>query len=101
MFVDAPNSYYAYFVIVALVIGTVLENIAIDGTFTKNVPKDIRGTMTATYNFFGKVGILIFSGIAGYLYDSVGPKAPFIAVVFCDIAFAALIIGLRICKKFN
>ena len=101
MFIDTPNSYYAYFVSVLLVLGTILENITIDGTFTKNLPKDVRGTLTAAYNFFGKVGILVFSRVAGYLFDYVGPKAPFLLVIILDVSFAILIIVLRLCKKFD
>lgn len=101
MFANDPNSYFTYLSVLSLIMGTLLENIAIDATFTRNLPKDVRGTMTATYNFFGKLGVLIFSAIAGLLYDKVGPKAPFLAVVFCDFAYALLIIILRLIGKFN
>lgn len=87
LFLKTPDSIFTYLVTILLILGTVLENITIDGTFTKNLPKDIRGTLNGAYAFFGNLGLLIFSKIGGSVYDSVGPAAPFVIVMVCDLIF--------------
>lgn len=96
---DDPRTFYTYAAMTLFVLGTVFENTTVDGLFNKNLPKDIRGTLNGAYNFFGNVGILIFSKIGGYLYDSAGPNSPFIFLGICDIAFALLIVGLKLTNK--
>lgn len=100
-FINDPRSIYAYLVSVSLVVGTLFENTTVDGLFNKNLPKEIRGTLNGAYNFFGNIGILLFSKIGGILYDKVSPNAPFIIVCVCDVLFALLIIVLLKMKKFN
>jgi MFS family permease len=78
-----------------------MENIALDGVFNKNLPKDIRGTLNSGYSFFGGIGLLCFTKLGGYLYDNVSPNSPFVFVGICDVAFAFLVILLKLCGKFN
>ena len=84
-----------------MVLGTLMENISIDNTFTKNIPKDVRGTMFSVYTFCGNLGILFFSKSAGYLFKEVGPKAPFTVVISMDILFALVVIVLRLTGKLD
>jgi predicted MFS family arabinose efflux permease len=98
---DNPSSWIAYTVNSILLVGSLFENITIDGLFNKNLPKDIRGTLNSAYSFFGNVGLLIFTKIGGYIFDNWGASSPFILVATCDILFALLVISLRLCKKFN
>jgi MFS family permease len=84
-----------------MVVATVFEATTIDGLFTKNLPKEIRGSLNGVYNFFGNLGLLIFSKLGGYLYDHVGPTMPFWIVIIADFLFALLIIILRLLRKFN
>ena len=84
-----------------MILGSLFENVTIDGLFCKNLPKDIRGTLNGAYNFFGNIGVLIFSSVAGYLYDHIGPNVPFAVVGVCDIIFAFGVICLRLSGKFN
>jgi MFS family permease len=46
-----------------------------------------RGTVVATNGWFGAIGILIASLLGGYLFDRVGPAAPFVMIG----AFQALV----------
>jgi predicted MFS family arabinose efflux permease len=96
-----PRSYFTYVTLSLFILGTLFENTTLDGLFNKNLPKDIRGTLNGAYNFFGNIGILFYSKYGGMLYDRVSPSAPFVLLAICDVAFALLIIGLRLCKKFN
>jgi hypothetical protein len=101
LFLDKPNTYVSYFVVAVMFMGSLFENTTVDGLFNKHLPKDIRATLNSGYNFFGNVGLLIFTKLGGYLYDNVGPSTPFMVVAACDISFALFIILLRLCKKFN
>ena len=86
---------------VGLLLASAFENTAVDGLFNKNLRKEIRGSLNGAYNFFGNVGLLVFSGVGGYLYNGVGPRAPLAFVIFCDLAFAILCIVMRLLNKFN
>lgn len=99
--IDDPRSTFTYVAITLFILGTLFENTTVDGMFNKHLPKDIRGTLNGTYNFFGNIGILLYSKIGGILYDKVSPNAPFILLGACDIAFASLVIGLYLCGKFK
>ncbi|MBF0246967.1 MAG: MFS transporter [Alphaproteobacteria bacterium] len=43
-------------------------------------PKEIRGSVFGLFNLMGGIGIIIFIQIGGYLYDTVGPHAPFMMI---------------------
>jgi MFS family permease len=46
----------------------------------KEAPEAVRGSVIGLFNFFGAVGILVLTGIGGWLFDHVGPWAPFFLV---------------------
>ena len=46
----------------------------------QEAPLKHRGSVIATGQMFGAVGILIFTVLGGRLFDAVGPWAPFAAV---------------------
>jgi hypothetical protein len=56
-----PKSVLSYLVTVIMVMASFMENTTLDGVFTKNLPKDIRGALNGIYAFFGTIGILVFS----------------------------------------
>jgi len=82
-------------------VGSLFENITLEGLFNKNLPKDIRGTLNSAFNLFGNLGMLVFTIVGGYLYDNVGPDSPFLIVSACDCLFALGIIVLILMGKFN
>ena len=71
-----------------MIIGTIIENISVDSIFNKNLPKETRGILGGLYSFSGYVGLLIFSLTAGWMFDNIGPKSPFVLVGFLDASFA-------------
>jgi hypothetical protein len=73
LLLTSPDSVAAYTVNIVIILATNLENITVDGYFMRHLPKEVRGTMNSGYNFFGAFGILVFSKVAGQLYDEVGP----------------------------
>ena len=86
----SPNSIYAYIICALIVISTVIEQISMDSIFAKNLPKETRGVLNGFYSFLGQLGILIFSFIAGWSFDAIGPKSPFALIGIIDILFALL-----------
>lgn len=73
LYLDKPNDYSSYLVSAIMFMGSLFENTTVDGLFNKHLPKDIRATLSSGYNFFGNVGLLIFTKVGGYLYDNIGP----------------------------
>ena len=61
-------------------------------------PEDLRGTAFGVFNLASGIALLAASGLAGYLWQSVGPAATFLAgAAFTAIAWVALMLqGSRI-----
>jgi len=59
----------------------------------KNLNKETRGILNGTYAFVGQIGILIFSLIGGWMFDSIGPKSPFVFIGVLDFTFAMIFLA--------
>ena len=61
----------------------------------KNLPKDVRGAMTVLLAFFMGLGSLLYNGVGGPIFDSLGPTSPFKLVAIADFALClfALVLG--------
>jgi MFS family permease len=46
----------------------------------KEAPEAVRGSVIGLFNFCGAFGILVLTGIGGWLFDHVAPWAPFFLV---------------------
>jgi predicted MFS family arabinose efflux permease len=55
-----------------------------------------RGTVVATNGWFGAVGILIASLLGGYLFDLLGPWAPFVMIGVFQACVFLFAVGVRI-----
>lgn len=97
--VNTPREIRFYVFAMGLIIASSFENTAVDGLFNKNLRKEIRGSLNGAYNFFGNIGLLVFSGIGGHLYDNIGPRAPLCFVIICDLIFAIICIYMRMSGK--
>lgn len=98
-FVEKPNSYESLISCIAMIIATIIENISTDTIFAQNLSKETRAIMNGLYSFCGQLGILGFSLSAGWLFDNVGPKAPFNLVCVLDLFYAFFIICLSCCGR--
>lgn len=96
-FIKNPNSYYSYFISIALVLGTLLESVCNDAVLFRNANREIRGVIFGTSNAFGFTGQFIFSLVGGYLFDEFGPKTPFMLVGACDFALFLITALLSCC----
>lgn len=56
-----------------VVVSAMLTMTSLESCFSKNLPKDIRGTMNGVQACFGTLGAIAFSKLGGYLYDEQGP----------------------------
>ena len=99
--VKEPNSKHALVAAILMIIATIVENISVDTIFAQNLPKETRAILNGVYSFFGQVGILIFSLIAGWLFDNVGPKSPFVLIGILDLLYALLVIVFALCGLFD
>lgn len=43
-------------------------------------PKEIRGSVLGAFNVVGGIGIIFFVQVGGFLFDAVGPHAPFVFI---------------------
>jgi len=62
--------------------------------FAKNLAKGTRGLLNGVYSFMGLLGILVYSLIAGWSFDNLGPASPFVIIGFLDLSFAIILIIL-------
>ena len=77
-----------------MILATICENTSVDTIFNKNLPKETRGILNGAYSFAGQLGILIFSLLAGWMFDNIGPKTPFYLIGVLDFLYAILVIIL-------
>ena len=62
----------------------------------KNLPKEVRGAMTILLTFFMEAGALLYNGVGGPIFDSLGPSSPFVLVSVFDVAVCAFSIVLAV-----
>ena len=87
--IDDPTARSSIPALVLLGIGqssTVLASTLLLG---QEAPQHIRGSVFGLQSFFGALGILAISAGGGYLYDAIGPHAPFAAMAVANgVVFA-------------
>jgi predicted MFS family arabinose efflux permease len=44
--------------------------------------------MNGAYTLAGLIGILLYSGLGGWMFDQIGPKSPFVLIGVFDLMFA-------------
>jgi len=101
LFVRDPLSIQFYLVFAIIEVGNSMENIAIEQTFSKFMPSDIRGCLSSLQFFIQSIGLMILAKVTGKLYDQVGYWLPFVIIGGCDLCFALLIIGLALAGKYK
>lgn len=99
--IQDPTSIYTSILLTAIIVCTMAENVILDALFAKNLPRNIRGTLNGFMNAAGNIGILVFVKSAGWAFDIIGPKSPFMIVAAFDFMFLILVSGLICCGKFK
>ncbi|CDW84532.1 mfs transporter [Stylonychia lemnae] len=101
IFLDNPNSFLFQLCCIAIQSFSLIQNILIDGLFSKNLKKEIRGTLNGVYYFFGSLGMLLYAKLGGYLYDNVSQDTPFYIASGLNVAFGTLVLILSLTKTFK
>jgi MFS family permease len=79
-FVDDPLGKAAIPFFILLGIGQISAFLGAQTTISKEAPDEMRGSIIGAFNFCGAVGILVLTALGGWLFDHVGPWAPFMIV---------------------
>ena len=96
-FVDSPLNYsnLPFFILIsASAIGTVIATSSLIG---QEAPIRQRGTVIGFSAFFGAVGILAATKFGGQLFDTMGPRGPFllIAATHATLLLAAITVRIK------
>ena len=75
-----------------MIVATIIENISIDTIFAKNLPRETRAILNGVYSFSGSLGILIYSLVGGWLFDTYGPRSPFVLIGILDFLYGFYIL---------
>lgn len=78
--VDDPLSGAAIPFFMLLGIGQISAFLGAQTIIGKEAPEAVRGSVIGLFNFCGAFGILVLTGIGGWLFDHVAPWAPFFLV---------------------
>jgi MFS family permease len=65
---------------VLLGIGQISAFLGAQTLIGKEAPEALRGSVIGLFNFSGAVGILILTGLGGWMFDSIAPWSPFLLV---------------------
>ena len=76
-FVDEPKSPQAFIAIALMMSMFFFTLIPLESLFSKNLPANARGAMTILLSMAQDVGSLTYLPIAGRMFDSWGPAAPY------------------------
>lgn len=88
-------------VITFIMVSSIFAMTCVETLYTKNLPKEVRGTMNGLQAFFATVGGLGFTKVGGYLHDIHGPKSPFLFAAFISLTFAVVVSIIVIMGKFK
>jgi MFS family permease len=68
----------------------------------EQAPKEIRGTVLGVFNTVGCLGVILFLQVGGFLFDWIGPTAPFALVGIANfLTFGYALLVMRHDKKSN
>ena len=76
--------------LVMLGIGQISAFLGAQTIIGKEAPEAVRGSVIGLFNFCGALGILLLTGIGGWLFDAVGPRAPVFLVGILNGVIALL-----------
>ena len=98
-FIDDIFSKEMYFGAALLGLGEIFANISAISLIGSAAPAKGRGAVIGGFSFFGAIGILLVASIGGYLFDNVGPTAPFTMVGFANLALLILALLLLFLER--
>jgi len=97
-FLTNPIDYAMIPLLTLLTLGTGFMVKAQTALIGQEAPENKRGSIIATAQMFGAIGILVFTGIGGRLFDALGPWAPFVAVGAYQAILLVAAVWVRLVK---
>ena len=94
-FVTSPVDFAMIPLLVWLTLGTGFMVKAQMALIGQEAPIRQRGSVIATGQMFGALGILVFTALGGRLFDAIGPWAPFAAVGLYQSALFVVALFVR------
>jgi MFS family permease len=93
------------FIPIAILLGMGEVSVIVTGgaLFGQEARADIRGTLVGVFNTMGGIGIILVSGIGGYIYDALGRGSPFTMMGILNgmLLVAAIAVRLRAGEPVN
>lgn len=96
---EDPKSFFTLGIMTLMIVSAIGENVCLSAYFSRNLPKNIRGTLLGVNTALGTIGMFFFSLVGGNLYDKVSKKAPFLLVGAFDSLFLLILLVLAACGK--
>ncbi|MEI6986850.1 MAG: magnetosome biogenesis transporter MamH [Rhodospirillaceae bacterium] len=91
-----PFDWYVYLPMSVIALGQAGGLLAPEILAFDLTPEDLRGSMLGALNMVGGIGLIVILQVGGYLFDAVGPFAPF---VFTGVGnLLVLIYALIVCR---
>ncbi len=86
-----------FFVLLAIGQGSaIVASVTLVG---QEAPASQRGSIVSTSAMFGAVGILVASLVGGWLFDSIGPSAPFVMTGLFQFVLFAIAVAVRLMES--
>lgn len=90
LFADNPSTPQAFIFFFVVYTMNGLLNVVINSYFYKSITKDIKGTVSGIFLFFGTIGILLISKLGSIFFDDISKSGPFLLGAGFDISFIIL-----------
>jgi len=99
-FVPDPFGVWMYPAGVLLGIGQISAITASQTLIGQEAPPAYRGSVVGMFSMFGAAGILFISSVGGWVFDRIGPVAPFVLIGVANgvLCVAALVIARQPAK---
>ncbi|MEI8393160.1 MAG: magnetosome biogenesis transporter MamH [Rhodospirillaceae bacterium] len=93
-----PFDWYAYIPMTLIALGQAGALLAPEILAFDLTPEDMRGSMMGALNIVGGIGLVVVLQVGGYLFDAVGPYAPF---MFTGVGNLMVLIYTLAVTRFN
>lgn len=99
IFIKEPESFYSYLYWGVLTLGFLLQAIALESFFSKNIPKEVRGISYGIFSFSGLFGKLLCFKLGGILFEKADKNWPFIAISIFNFSLMIYLIIVIFANK--
>lgn len=91
IFIQDPYSPISYVVFCLQSVAYLFQSIGLEGYFSKNIPKEVRGVLIGFLGFCGLIGRSIILKLGGILFEE-GKALPFVALAIANVALVLFLL---------